>query len=185
MFKLLCLLQHLWSFKELNKLKHEKRWLKGLVSKEKCCRISIRETNCAIQWIVIYPVDSALTFPTTGTRWLSTYKISGRASTNIRQRWFDSSEESLKALASSFLCNFLPPISQAPPSPFLALNLRPVLSLSASREKIWRLLNNSFRTENLRSHTYTLRLNSSLACSFNYWQSSELDNRISYNVLVS
>ena len=25
-------------------------------------RISVRETNCAIQWIVIYPVDSFATF---------------------------------------------------------------------------------------------------------------------------
>ena len=37
-----------------------KRWIPLSIGKITIPRISVRETNCAIQWIVIYPVDSAI-----------------------------------------------------------------------------------------------------------------------------
>ena len=37
-----------------------KRWIPLSIGKISIPRISVRETNCAIQWIVIYPVDSAI-----------------------------------------------------------------------------------------------------------------------------
>ena len=37
-----------------------KRWIPLSIGKITIPRISVRKTNCAIQWIVIYPVDSAI-----------------------------------------------------------------------------------------------------------------------------